>query len=107
MATVLWDFDGTLATRPGLWSQAIDHIVTSATVGYEKPHPEIFRTALSKIDDDRAVMIGDNPVADIEGAHNIGLEAYLIGRHPNEPGSAFDDLMELAEHLGASKPASL
>ncbi|GGO78053.1 hydrolase [Marinobacterium nitratireducens] len=42
--------------------------------GTEKPHPLMFEQALEKtgLRPEQVVHIGDNPVADIEGAHNAG-----------------------------------
>ena len=40
----------------------VDHIVTSAATGYEKPHPEAFRLALELCGNpDEVWMVGDNP----------------------------------------------
>lgn len=52
---------------------------TSAHIGYEKPHPEAFRTALTTIEDDAAVwMIGDSVRADVRGASDVGMPAILV-----------------------------
>jgi len=59
--------------------EAFDAVVTSATVGWEKPHPEIFRTALRLAGDPAEVwMVGDNPVADVRGAEQVGVRAVLV-----------------------------
>ena len=56
------------------------HIV-SAEVGWDKPSPEIFRLALEAAGNPaQAIMIGDNPTDDIEGAKRVGLRAILV--HP-------------------------
>ena len=56
----------------------IDAVFTSATTGYEKPHPESYATALrhagARVD---AWMIGDNYDADVAGAESVGLRAVL------------------------------
>jgi putative hydrolase of the HAD superfamily len=59
---------------------AFDDILTSATTGFEKPHPEAFRLALGGLDPSKACMIGDNPIADKEGAERAGMRAVLV-RH--------------------------
>ena len=57
------------------------HIFTSATIGFEKPHGSIFDHAKEQLGHDRKIiMIGDNPVADIEGARNASLPAILVCR---------------------------
>jgi putative hydrolase of the HAD superfamily len=54
---------------------------SSASIGYEKPHPAIFRRALAAIPAAGPVwMIGDNPVADVAGAEALGLPAILVRR---------------------------
>jgi putative hydrolase of the HAD superfamily len=60
----------------------VDDLFTSASIGYEKPHPEAFRTALAGADPAESWMIGDNPDADVAGAERSGLRAILV-RHPD------------------------
>jgi len=60
----------------------VDAVITSALIGYEKPHPEAFRQALGHTPPERACMIGDNPVADVAGAEGIGMRTILV-RHPD------------------------
>ena len=56
-----------------------DEILTSASVGFEKPHPGIFRRALGLAGSPRtAHMVGDNPTADVQGARAVGLPAILV-----------------------------
>lgn len=57
----------------------LDHVLTSARIGYEKPHPRAFRLALAAAGDPReAWMVGDNPHADVGGAESVGLPAILV-----------------------------
>lgn len=58
----------------------IDGVITSATIGFEKPHPEAFRIALGATLPSSALMIGDNPIADKQGAAAFGMHAVLV-RH--------------------------
>jgi putative hydrolase of the HAD superfamily len=65
----------------------VSEVITSALVGFEKPHAGIFRYALQctgarpQVDD--VWMIGDNFVADVGGARAMGLEAILVRKeHP-------------------------
>lgn len=53
--------------------------VSAADVGYLKPHQAIFQTALDCLgtQPDETVFIGDDPKADIVGAHSIGMRAIL------------------------------
>lgn len=59
-------------------SAHLEKVFNSAVIGYEKPHPEIFRSVLTYIDGAQAWMIGDNPVADVQGAETVGIPAILV-----------------------------
>lgn len=73
----------------------IDAVFCSASIGYEKPHPEAFRIALSATGRPRhAWMVGDNPVADVDGATAVGLPATLV-RRAEDPGREPLDLLDL------------
>jgi HAD superfamily hydrolase (TIGR01662 family) len=62
----------------GLFSSAI----SSAELGYLKPHPAIFEAALSAVGVPaaEAIMVGDSVKADIEGARQAGMRAVLVRR---------------------------
>ncbi len=68
-AEVLADWD-----RVGLGPH-IDGVVSSHSVGRRKPHRALFERALelAEVAPGEAVMVGDNPVADIRGAAAVGL----------------------------------
>lgn len=55
-------------------------IITSGKVGFEKPRSEIFHHALEKSGSkiSESWMVGDNIVADFQGAEAIGLRAILV-----------------------------
>lgn len=56
-----------------------DDVITSAATGWEKPHPEMFRYAMSRAGHaDTVVMVGDNPEADVAGATRAGIPALLV-----------------------------
>lgn len=56
-----------------------DDYVISANIGYEKPRIEIFQYALNIANSpDVCYMIGDNPVADIQGAKAVGMKTILV-----------------------------
>jgi HAD superfamily hydrolase (TIGR01509 family) len=78
-----------------LWPFPVDHIfngnglgdyfehrIFSFEVGFQKPDPEIFKEALERfhVAPEECVMVGDNPVADVEGALAVGMRAALIDR---------------------------
>jgi putative hydrolase of the HAD superfamily len=57
----------------------VERVFTSATIGYEKPHPDAFLHALRECGHPaRHWMVGDNPTADIDGAEAVGIPAILV-----------------------------
>ncbi len=62
----------------------LDAVYTSASIGYEKPHPEAFETVMRTLEADAtAWMVGDSVEADIHGARHLGIPAILVrGTHP-------------------------
>ena len=62
-------------------SAYVDGFAVSACIGYEKPRPEIFEYAKKLAGEaERYVMIGDNPVADIDGGRSAGMRTILVHR---------------------------
>lgn len=63
-----------------------DVITLSYEHGYAKPHPSIFLTTLErlKVRADRCLHVGDDPVADIEGAKGCGMKTAFIKRADGE-----------------------
>lgn len=54
-------------------------VLSSARVGFEKPHPELFRRALQLAVPGRPVwMIGDSVVSDCLPARALGIRAILV-----------------------------
>jgi putative hydrolase of the HAD superfamily len=58
-------------------------IVVSGEVGYVKPHPEPFGHLLGQLGEEPAacVYVGDNWLADIQGAKRAGMRAVLTTQH--------------------------
>jgi len=58
----------------------VDYLVTSEEAGGEKPNAIIFLLALNKLNilPNEAIMVGDNLVADIEGANSLGIDSVAI-----------------------------
>ncbi|HVR88933.1 MAG TPA: HAD family hydrolase [Candidatus Limnocylindria bacterium] len=69
--------------RAGL-ADAIDAVVSSHDVGWQKPHPAMFERALALagVAPGEAFMVGDNLEADIRGAQQVGLRA--VWRRTND-----------------------
>jgi putative hydrolase of the HAD superfamily len=67
--------------RLGL-TDSFTHIVTSEEAGVEKPHPFMFKLALSKLNfsADEVVMIGDNYNKDVVGANLLGIRSFWLNR---------------------------
>lgn len=59
-----------------------DVITLSYEHGYAKPHPSIFLFTLKKLQTtaDNSLHVGDDPIADIEGAKNVGMKTAFIKR---------------------------
>jgi putative hydrolase of the HAD superfamily len=64
------------------WTPYFDAIHSSALTGFEKPHTEAFTIALAAAREaghPARWMVGDNAVADAQGARGVGLAAVLVG----------------------------
>lgn len=63
-----------------------DKVITSGRAGFRKPEPEIFEFTLNEIGakPEECVMIGDNPLSDIEGAHRYGIDQVYYNVHNKE-----------------------
>nr|CAD1826425.1 unnamed protein product [Ananas comosus var. bracteatus] len=69
-----------------------DAIIISSEVGYEKPAPEIFQTALEKLGPEaaKAVHVGDDEKVDKAGANAIGIDCWLWGSDVK----SFDEIVD-------------
>jgi YjjG family noncanonical pyrimidine nucleotidase len=82
-----------------------DHVITSQKAGFRKPAREIFdyALALNKVQACETVMIGDNLIADIEGAHNASIHSIYYNplrlSHNTRVGSEIHTLKELSTLL--------
>jgi HAD superfamily hydrolase (TIGR01549 family) len=82
----------------------VDAIVDSRSHGWVKPHPTIFQAALERLGvaAGEAVMVGDSPAEDVDGARAIGMRGILVdrnGRYP-EVEERLTDLYALPAALG-------
>ena len=82
----------------------VDAWISSSVHGKVKPSPTIFLAALELlgVEPGRAVMVGDSPLDDIEGARALGIRAYLIDREERFPEreDALPTLLALPALLG-------
>jgi HAD superfamily hydrolase (TIGR01662 family) len=81
----------------------VDAWVSSGSHGKVKPSPLIFAAALELLEVDAAdaVMVGDSPEDDVEGARACGMRAILLDRadrFPGQPGR-IESLRELPAAL--------
>ena len=63
----------------------LDAVVYSSEIGWRKPKPQIFRAVLAKLEVSAAetAFVGDDVVADVEGAIGAGIAAiWMWGNHP-------------------------
>ena len=82
----------------------VDCAVGSRAFGRTKPHPDIFRRALTllEVEAEETAMVGDSYEDDIEGVRALGIQAFLLdrdGRYPDEPGR-LETLLALPAALG-------
>jgi len=87
----------------------LDAVLSSAGVGFRKPHPRIFQRVLDPwgFAPSQVVMIGDTLQFDILGAHNVGLKSILatwdlypnydLGNEDIVPDARADSLTQLIE----------
>jgi putative hydrolase of the HAD superfamily len=81
--TLLWvDLDVEGYVEDLDWMRYFEGGVDSALSGVEKPDTRLFEEALevSGVDRDRAVHVGNDPVADIKGAAEAGIDTVLVDR---------------------------
>jgi putative hydrolase of the HAD superfamily len=96
-----WDYAlAEVLERCGL-AERFDAVVTSAAVGARKPDPRIFAVALDAAgcSADEALLVGDTPEEDIDGARAAGIPALLIDR---DGGGDITSLAELGPRLRSS-----
>lgn len=64
-------------------ADAFDSIVVSEQVGLRKPDSAIFHLALKqlKVSPEQALFVGDDPVADIQGANHAGIKAVFYNKN--------------------------
>ena len=66
-------------------------------IGWRKPAPSIYLSTLSclRLRPDQCLFIGDDPITDIKGAQNIGIQAILIDR--NKKNNGLNGIARLSE----------
>ena len=64
-------------------AEVFDAVVVSGDIGFVKPHRAPFETVLTRLDLPAAqcLHVGDNWLADIQGAKRVGMQAVHITQH--------------------------
>jgi len=88
--------------------------LVSGDIGYAKPHPRPFQAVLEKMDlpAEECVYVGDNWLADIQGAKGVGMKAVLTTQYEayadiapqpgdHQPDASIDHLNELESVLAS------
>jgi phosphoglycolate phosphatase-like HAD superfamily hydrolase len=121
---LVWDFDGTLAHRPGMWRgclvETLDahepgHGIDAERLrpflrdGFPWHRPQVAHPELSDPDawwrhgrPRTAWMIGDNPVADVAGAEAAGIPAIVVPSGTPDAARRATDLHAAAGILAVS-----
>lgn len=86
-----------LVTGLGL-DDAVALVSCSAETGYEKPHPGAFASVLERLCPAEAWMVGDNVVADVLGAEEVGIPAVLV-RRPDPRAARYADSLAGVERF--------
>jgi len=60
-----------------------EHRFAAREVGALKPDPRAFRHVLdnARLDPSQVVFVGDDPVADVQGARNVGMQCVWMNRN--------------------------
>lgn len=84
--------------------QMVDAVLISQTEGLRKPDPALFGRAAARlrIPVSECLFVGDNPIADVLGAHNAGMSTAWFRRGldwpadlPPPPGAVIEELSEV------------
>jgi putative hydrolase of the HAD superfamily len=77
-----WDIELVKVLDDLGWRGYFDGVIASAVVGVEKPEGGIFEEALriGNIPRDRVIHVGNDPITDIEGASEAGIDSVLVDR---------------------------
>src|SRR5207248_10022579 len=76
--------DRTFPAEDGLWPgtgavvAALEYATERTATIVGKPEPQIFRTALDRLEWGRTLVVGDRLDSDLEGAAAAGLEAAIV-----------------------------
>ena len=80
-----------------------DGVITSEVAGVKKPNARIFEVAMKKMDAtaDTSLMVGDNQLADVMGALNVGMDAVHLDVYDAHLGKPATHRVKSMEELSA------
>lgn len=75
-----WDYSLHRVVRLFGWADLFEVVIPSHEFGVEKPDPSIFIHALKclNVEPDEALHVGDDPIADGQGARKVGMHTFLV-----------------------------
>jgi putative hydrolase of the HAD superfamily len=80
-----------------------DAVIISSIVGYEKPHPAIFKIALEQtaLQPEDVLYVGDDPFLDYQAAKKAGLNSLHLDRNGRfaDHADKISDLHQLVERI--------
>jgi putative hydrolase of the HAD superfamily len=87
---------------------AVDHFAIGEEIGFSKPLPAAFQTVVEHFafEPADALMVGDSPALDYDGAVNAGLTALLLdrtGSHPVGTRTCIRTLQEVAAWISTPR----
>lgn len=81
----------------------VEHVITSAATGYEKPHAEMYRLALEAAGRPTACwMAGDNVACDVLGPEKAGIRGILVRSKDDRATRSCLDLRGVIGYVEAS-----
>lgn len=74
------------------FERSVDVVILSCEHGFAKPHPSIFTTTLNQLEvrPDHALHVGDDYIADIEGARGVGMRTAFVRRAERRVNADFE-----------------
>jgi len=87
--------------KAGFGVAEFDVVVGVDAIGNMKPHPDVFKYALHKLNvqPEEAIFVGDSVEADYKGAKNVGIYALLIDRTEKQKQGDLRTIKNLKEIL--------
>jgi putative hydrolase of the HAD superfamily len=81
-------FDKVITSEQVGVKKPFDKVITSEQVGVKKPDPAIFEYAMKEAGTtaEESIMIGDDPLVDIQGAASVGMDQIFFNHNGVEPG---------------------